>query len=155
MIPNGGGIGKGTEPLRSIFGVAGDAMRPRSAILGLGTLLLLSACGEPSRPPPPYFAIPPGPPPQASVPPSGEQVGLPSRRLLSDNPYPEVQTFLPSHPEDVGRGPAAVPRPGGFTAPFYAAPPNVGPVTGYGPGGMALPPGAPPNPPYSPGGIGR
>jgi hypothetical protein len=26
--------------------------------------------------------------------------------------------------------------------------PNLGPVTGYGPGGMARPPGAPANPPY-------
>jgi len=43
--------------------------------------------------------------------------------------------------------------------PHYAAPtaspgqfspaPNPGPITGYGPGGMAPMPGAPPNPPYS------
>ncbi|MGO8915343.1 MAG: hypothetical protein ACLQJR_05495 [Stellaceae bacterium] len=126
-------------------------MRPHGAILTL-TALLLAACSEPSRPPPPYFVIPPGPPPQAQSEPS--DFGLPSARLLSVNPYPEVQTFLPSHPEDVQRGPAPVPRPGGATQPFYAAPTNPGPVTGYGPGGMAQPPGAPPNPPYPAGGIG-
>ena len=37
--------------------------------------------------------------------------------------------------------------------PQYVPPPNVGPVTGYGPGGMAQPPGAPPNPPYPLGGL--
>jgi hypothetical protein len=46
-----------------------------------------------------------------------------------------------------------VPRRSAATEPFYPAPPNLGPVTGYGPGGMAQPPGAPPNPPYPPGGL--
>ena len=31
----------------------------------------------------------------------------------------------------------------------FSPPPNPGPITGYGPGGMAPMPGAPPNPPYS------
>lgn len=35
----------------------------------------------------------------------------------------------------------------------YAPAPNVGPTTGYGPGGMAPVPGAPANPPYSFGGT--
>ena len=34
----------------------------------------------------------------------------------------------------------------------FAPPPNQGPITGYGPGGMGLPPGSPPNPPYTHGG---
>ncbi len=38
---------------------------------------------------------------------------------------------------------APAPSPGQF-----APPPNQGPVTGYGPGGMAPIPGAPQNPPY-------
>jgi hypothetical protein len=114
-------------------------------------LLLLAGCGARERPPPPYFVIPPGPAPQsdAAVPP---RLPPPSRSTISA-PNPAVQIFLPGHPEDVQRGPAPVPRPGGNTEPFYAAPPNLGPVTGYGPGGMAQPPGAPPNPPYPAGGL--
>lgn len=58
---------------------------------------------------------------------------------------PDVPPLLPGRP-----------APG---LPHYAAPtttpnpflpvPNPGPVTGYGPGGMAPVPGAPANPPYS------
>ena len=51
----------------------------------------------------------------------------------------------------------SAPRPS-TTAPApagqFAPPPNNGPVTGYGPGGMGTPPGAPANPPYSFGGLG-
>ena len=102
------------------------------------------------------MAAPPQPKAAEAQPASAPaEAGQPTRPLLEENRYPEVQTFLPSHPEDVGRGPAAVPRPGGAVQPFYAAPANVGPVTGYGPGGMALPPGAPPNPPYPAGGLGH
>lgn len=116
--------------------------------------LLLAACGMPPRPPPPYFVIPPGPPPQAvgTVPDSAGSAS-PWRSVIWPGANPAVQSFLPSHPEDVQRGPAPVPRPGGATEPFYAAPANPGPVTGYGPGGMAQPPGAPPNPPYPAGGL--
>ncbi len=67
-------------------------------------------------------------------------------------PAPEVQYFLPGPaPGEIGRGPAPVPP-----RPSYAPPPavpNLGPVTGYGPGGMAIPPGGPPNPPYPRGGL--
>ncbi|HYM02611.1 MAG TPA: hypothetical protein VET85_06665 [Stellaceae bacterium] len=45
-----------------------------------------------------------------------------------------------------------MPRPSPVATPLPYAP-NLGPVTGYGTGGMALPPGAPPNPPYPPGGL--
>lgn len=45
-------------------------------------------------------------------------------------------------------------RPGATAAPGQFAPaPNVGPVTGYGPGGLAQPPGAPANPPFHFGGT--
>lgn len=46
-------------------------------------------------------------------------------------------------PPGLPHAPGAVPSPGQF-----APPPNAGPVTGYGPGGMAPIPGAPINPPY-------
>jgi hypothetical protein len=49
------------------------------------------------------------------------------------------------------RPPPGLPSYSGVaTSPGQFAPaPNQGPVTGYGPGGMAPMPGAPPNPPYS------
>lgn len=129
-------------------------MRPVSAVPAL-LALLLAACSAPPRPPPPYFVIPPGPAPEARASPG--VAGSPSTALPVIQPpdNPAVQSFLPSHPEDVERGPAPVPQPGGATQPFYAAPVNPGPVTGYGPGGMASPPGAPPNLPYPAGGIGH
>jgi hypothetical protein len=113
--------------------------------------LLLAACGARERPPPPYFVIPPAPAVSSNAAPEAPP-GIP-RRPLTPPPNPAVQIFLPGHPEDVGRGPPPVPRPAAATEPFYAPPPNLGPVTGYGPGGMAAPPGSPPNPPYPPGGL--
>ncbi|HUN47609.1 MAG TPA: hypothetical protein VMU85_13855 [Stellaceae bacterium] len=56
--------------------------------------------------------------------------------IYSTSPPPGVQRTAPSTP------PA-----------HYAPPPNAGPVTGYGPGGMTAAPGAPANPPYSYGGT--
>ena len=112
-------------------------------------LLVFAGCAEGARSPAPYFAIPPVPPmPDSSQIPPGAAAGRP---VLP--PRADVQYFLPSHPEDVMRGPTPVPRPAANTAPFYAAPANLGPVTGFGPGGMAQPPGAPPNPSYPAGGL--
>lgn len=119
--------------------------------VGLVLVALLAGCGAPERPPPPDFVIPPGPPPRASAP--AAEPGAPAPGPVPREPNPSVQYFLPSHPGDVGRGPTPVPRPAAATQPFYAAPPNLGPVTGYGTGGMAQPPGAPPNPPYPSGGL--
>jgi hypothetical protein len=137
MIPPDGSLGKGAR---------GAAMRAKRAIQ-LMAVLLLAGCGSPGRPPPPYFAIPAGPPaPQSTAP---ANTGLASGERVLPTSNPSVQYFLPSHPGDAGRGPAPVSRPDAATTPFYAAPPNLGPVTGYGPGGMAQPPGALPNPPYS------
>jgi hypothetical protein len=111
--------------------------------------LLLAGCGSAERPPPPYFAIPPGPAATAGVG-APADAGLPSPDgRLTPSSNPSVQYFLPSRPGDVGRGPDPVSRPSAAAQPFYSPPPNLGPVTGYGPGGMAQPPGAPPNPPYS------
>ena len=118
--------------------------------VGVLALLLLCGCGARERPPPPYFVIPPGPAAGRGATPAADPS---SRLVITPSPNPEVQSFLPRHPEDVERGPEPVPRPGAATTAFYAAPPNLGPVTGYGPGGMAQPPGAPLNPPYPPGGL--
>jgi hypothetical protein len=64
-------------------------------------------------------------------------------------PVPEVPSVAPPiegspqtrQPYLYQPGPAA--PAGGFGLPT-----NPGPVTGYGPGGLAQPPGAPPNPPF-------
>lgn len=123
-------------------------MRWRSALLIMA--LAVGACEAPAWPPPPNFAIPAGPtaPAAGKTPPEG----APAARPLVNKGNPEVQYFLPSHPGDIERGPAPVPEPGRSAGPFYT-PPYSGPITGYGPGGMAQPPGAPPNPPYPVGGV--
>ena len=122
-------------------------MRARGAMVF--AVMLLGACAEREEAPP-YFAIPPATPVQARATPAAEEL-LPVP--MTPTPNPEVQQFLSSHPEDLERGPTPVPRPSAPTQPFYAQPPNLGPVTGYGPGGMAQPPGAPQNPPYPVGGL--
>jgi hypothetical protein len=139
MILPGRGVGKG---------VRGSVMRSTYAI-ELTAVLLLAACGTAQRPPPPYFEIPPGPAAthQDTAPPDTGMASSDGR--LTESPNPSVQYFLPSHPGDVGRAPEPVPRPTAATQPLYPAAPNLGPVTGYGPGGIAQPPGALPNPPYS------
>jgi hypothetical protein len=146
MIPRGSGIGKGM----AIRWLESAAMRAERAMAIVG-VALLAACGRSERAPPPFFEIPPGPVATTggNVPPAGAAAPGPP---LFPSSNPSVQYFLPSHPGDVGRGASPVPRPDAATQPFYAAPPNLGPVTGYGPGGMAPIPGAPPNPPYPVGG---
>jgi hypothetical protein len=119
----------------------------RSALMLL-TAVAAAGCDPAARPPPPYFAIPP----VSAAPTPSETEGAPAARPLINNRNPEVQYFLPSRPDEVERGPAPVPEPGRSAGPFYT-PPYSGPVTGYGPGGMAQPPGAPPNPPYPLGGL--
>ncbi len=84
---------------------------------------------EPRKPvePPVLGGVPALAPPRLGVPPS-----------LS--PFTSRQTPEPSAPPPS----YAAPAPGQF-----GGPPNNGPVTGYGPGGMQPLPGAPPNPPYN------
>lgn len=126
-------------------------MRPPSALVLAG--LLLAGCGTPSRPPPPFFDIPPAPPTEGEAVSGHGMAGSPPRSSVVI-PYPGVQTFLPGpSPDEIMRGPAPIQQPGRTAMPQYVPPPNVGPVTGYGPGGMAQPPGAPPNPPYPLGGL--
>ena len=116
----------------------------RDAVI-LVASLLLAGCGSSERPPPPYFVIPPGTSAAADAAPSADHGGLPGPVIV---PSPEVQRFLsgPS-PDEFMRGPTPVPQPSRSAGPYYT-PPASGPVTGYGPGGLAQPPGAPPNPPY-------
>ena len=62
---------------------------------------------------------------------------------------PDIPPVMPSiysqhPPPGLPHYPAPTASPGQF-----APAPNPGPITGYGPGGMAPMPGAPPNPPYS------
>jgi hypothetical protein len=124
-------------------------MRWRSAFVLL-TGLVAAGCNPGARPPPPYFVIPPEPAarPAAIAPAEGSPSRAPVVR-----PNPEVQRFLPpASPDELMRGAPPVPEPGRSAGPFYT-PPYSGPITGYGPGGMAQPPGAPPNPPYAPGGL--
>lgn len=67
---------------------------------------------------------------------------------------PDVPPTLPSIYSQ--KPPPGLPPPpsGAPASPGQFAPqPNQGPVTGYGPGGMAPAPGAPANPPYSYGGA--
>ena len=112
--------------------------------------LLLACCGPRERPPPPDIVIPAAPQSAKREAPRGDHGGLPGPVII---PYPEVQRFLPGpSPEELQRGPAPVPQPSPSAAPIYTPPPS-GPVTGYGPGGLAQPPGAPPNPPYPAGGL--
>lgn len=69
------------------------------------------------------------------------------RTITPPPTLPDVPPLLPARPSPgLQHYPAMVPSPGQF-----APPPNAGPVTGYGPGGMAPMPGAPANPPYSSG----
>ena len=114
------------------------------------TGLMATGCEPSARPLPPYFVIPPGPAAQPTA--TAPVEGSPSRApVVRSNP--EVQQFLPGpSPEELMRGAPPVPEPGRSAGPFYT-PPYTGPITGYGPGGMAQPPGAPPNPPYPLGGI--
>lgn len=116
----------------------------RTAIYGAAAVVLLSSCGTPeqevSHPAPPTQAAPPD---GAAAPSAGD----PSVII----PVPEVPSVAPPiegspqtrQPYLYAPGPTA--PQGQFSRPL-----NPGPVTGYGPGGMAKPPGAPSNPPFHP-----
>lgn len=119
--------------------------------LALVMPFLLLGCGGPRPSPPPYYVIPPGPPPQKTT---AAPSGIPSSRPTPPMNNPSVQYFPPPPDQsEYGRGPTPVPRPAANSQPFFTQPPNIGPITGYGPGGMAAPPGSPLSPPYPPGGL--
>lgn len=117
-------------------------------------MLLLSGCAAEE---PAYRGVLPdwppsiGPAPSAESPAGSESAAQPekkSERVIrhrgSAGTQPEFETVSPLPPRPSLYqldAPSLPPGTGG-------AAPNRGPVTGYGPGGMAQPPGAPANPPY-------
>jgi hypothetical protein len=133
---------------------AGDSAVRRFLTALAAATLLLAACAEPE---PAYRGVLPpfppdiGPAPSTESPAPGETDNITQeksphrvRSRGSAGTQPELPTVSPLAPRpplyQLGT-PALPPAAGG-------AAPNLGPVTGYGPGGMALPPGAPANPPY-------
>ncbi len=105
---------------------------------------LLAGCAEAERPPPPAIVIPPAPTRHSADEPDGGAATL--GPVSTRNP--SVQYYLPGPPASgLQRAPAPIQQPGPSAQPLPYTP-NLGPVTGYGPGGMATPPGATPNPPY-------
>jgi len=108
----------------------------RNPILTAAALLIIAAplAAANAQPAAPLFT------PVADVE-GGEPMALPT-------PVPDVPAVRPSL---YSGGLASSPAP---ESPRYAPSPNIGPVTGYGPGGMGIAPGSPANPPYSGGGLG-
>jgi hypothetical protein len=133
--------------------VGENAMYRFVAALALAALSL-SSCAKPE---PAYRGeLPPfppaiGPAPSAESPEPGETDNTTQEKKLnrvrsrgSAGTQPDLPTVSPLAPRpplyELGT-PALPPAAGG-------AAPNLGPVTGYGPGGMAIAPGSPANPPY-------
>ncbi len=120
-------------------------MRQLLAFLTAVALLVAVADSVPAAPPaasvtdqaPPNQAPAQAPRPKREriVPPQDDQVPNPAATLSPVSPLPSRAPLY--------QLPAPVLREGPI-----GAVPNPGPVTGYGPGGMARPPGAPANPPY-------
>jgi hypothetical protein len=117
--------------------------------------LLLSGCAadEPAyRGELPVMPPAAGPAPSAESPAPDDTNGTAQPKKNPDRVWPrgsagtqpDLPTVspLPSRPSLYALPAPSLPSGGGGAAP------NLGPVTGYGPGGMALPPGAPANPPY-------
>jgi hypothetical protein len=108
--------------------------------------LLVSGCGNgepvPAALPPPVVRVPASAPYVADSPPAAIQCDLVLPDIPSDAAS-RLSTVSPLPP----RPPLYRLTPPSVSAPVGAAP-NVGPITGYGPGGMGHVPGSPPNPPY-------
>jgi len=105
-------------------------------------LALLGACAAPEHRQLPADYLPP--PPALSL--TTTAPAEPTQHPI----IPEIPTLAPlppSLPTPVFTPTPAVPQG------QFSPPPNPGPITHYGPGGMAEPPGAPLNPPYPPGGL--
>jgi hypothetical protein len=109
---------------------------------------LVSACAADEAAPRP----PSAPPPIVRAPPAAPTERAPAPIESRDGiVVPDVPSGVASHLSTVSplppRAPLyALPAPA-LSAPVGAAP-NLGPVTGYGPGGMGTIPGSPANPPY-------
>jgi hypothetical protein len=108
--------------------------------------LLVSGCASTeSAPPeawPPIFQAPASAPFHADLPSAGVQDGV----VFPDIPPDEASPLSPVSPLPP-RAPLYPMTPPSVSAPVGAEP-NVGPVTGYGPGGMGHLFGSPPNVPY-------
>jgi hypothetical protein len=126
-------------------------MRQWAAWLGVACLaalaFLVSGCatGEPvpPEPLPPLLQAPASAPSAIESPPTAVRDGVVFPDIPSSEGSP-VSTVSPLPP----RPPLYPMTPPSVSFPVGAAP-NVGPITGYGAGGMGHIPGSPPNPPYN------
>lgn len=118
----------------------------RRWIPGLAAIaLLVFGCATREPPPkalPPLFPAPGGASSGAVSPPAAIRDGVVFPDIPPDAASP-LSTVSPLPP----RPPLYPLTPPSVSAPVGAAP-NVGPITGYGPGGMGHVPASPPNPPY-------
>jgi hypothetical protein len=108
---------------------------------------LVFGCASPERAPP--AALPPlFPAPAATS--SGVDSAAPAVR--DGIVFPDIPSEAASRLSTVSplppRPPLYLLTPPSVSAPVGAAT-NLGPITGYGPGGMGHVPGSPPNPPYN------
>src|SRR5438128_3883449 len=122
----------------------GDTPPMRQWPLSLAlTVLLASGCAsqEPTPPAalPPLFPAPTATPSNAESQPTAVRDGV----VFPDIPPNEASRLSPVSPLPP-RPPLYPLPPPSVSAPVGAAP-NVGPITGYGPGGMGHIPGSPPN----------
>lgn len=121
-------------------------MRDSLACLAAITLLV-SGCAAPERTPPvplaPLFPAPAGAPSEADSP---SAAAIRDGVVFPDVPPDEASPLSPVSPLPP-RPPLYPMTPPSVSYPVGAEP-NVGPITGYGPGGMGHLFGSPPNVPY-------
>src|SRR5436853_327655 len=104
-------------------------------------LLLLAGCGSPRQENAQPSSAPISPATTAKSPAGADPpANIP---FLEVPPAPPLLQSTPLSREPFVYRPAPTAPPGSFGLPA-----NPGPVTGYGPGGLAKPPGAPSNPPF-------
>jgi hypothetical protein len=77
----------------------------------------------------------------------GGSTSFSSSELLSSTPHGESSALSPVSPLPSRAPLYSMARPS-FSEGQIGAAPNLGPVTGYGPGGLSHSPGTPANPPY-------
>jgi hypothetical protein len=122
-------------------------MRRRFASLA-AIVLLVSACAADEKTSAPPAALPPIVRAPAVAP--AEPASTPSE-YRQGIVVPDIPSGVSSHVSTVSPLPPRAPLYP-MTAPSVSAPvgaaPNLGPVTGYGPGGLGTIPGSPANPPY-------
>jgi len=129
-----------------------DKGRGRTAVAAALFLPLLGCAASETPPRPPAWAAAPAvAPPEAKSAPASDAPAIPAPQR-EPQLQPEIGAGAPSYQPYLYRPGATAPMTApGATLGFQ----YNGPITGYGPGGMAYPPGAPPNPPYFYGGTNR